>query len=58
MKVWQDLQKGKDACFITRIKTDKTIRKYLKPKALAACFDLKSYTRHAHMVWGRVLTAG
>src|SRR5580704_18818019 len=38
MAVWDRLQKGKDADFVTRIKADKTIRKYLEPKKLAACF--------------------
>jgi len=54
MRVWSDLQKGKPASFPARIKADKTIRKYLKPQALAACFDLKPYVRHARMIWNRV----
>jgi len=57
MKVWQELQKGRAASFPARIKADKTIRKYLKPKALAACFDLKPYTRHAKTIWKRVLAS-
>ena len=48
------LQKGEAASFEQRIKADKTIKKYLKPKALAECFDLKPYIRHAKMVWVRV----
>jgi adenylosuccinate lyase len=57
MGVWQDLQKGKPADFPQRIKSDKNIRKYVKPKTLAACFDLKPYIRHARMVWKRVLAS-
>ena len=57
MGVWQDLQKGKPADFPQRLKADKNIGKYIKPKTLAACFDLKPYIRHARMVWKRVLAA-
>jgi adenylosuccinate lyase len=53
IKVWGDLQKGKDTSFLARIKADKTIRKYLKPKALAACFDVKPYIRYARIIWER-----
>src|SRR5580698_4862323 len=55
MRVWADLQKGKPANFPARIKADKTIRKYLKPKVLAGCFDLKPYIRHAKMIWQRII---
>jgi len=55
MAVWQDLQKGKPAKFQERIKADKKIRKLLKPKDLAACFDTKFYIRHARSIWKRVL---
>jgi adenylosuccinate lyase len=57
MQVWDNLQKGKKADFPARIKADKTIRKYLKPKVLDECFDLNPYIRHAKMVWKRVLKA-
>ena len=55
MAVWKDLQKGKKASFPDRIKADKIIRKYLKPRTLAACFDTKFYVRHARTIWKRVL---
>lgn len=58
MEVWSDLQKGKAASFEQRIKADKKIKKYVKPKVLAECFDLKPYIRHAKMVWARVLKSG
>jgi adenylosuccinate lyase len=57
MSVWNDIQKGKEACFLDRLKADKVIRKYLGPKKLAACFDVKFYTRNAKLIWKRVLTA-
>jgi adenylosuccinate lyase len=57
MGVWNDLQKGKAADFPSRVKADKKIKKLLKPKDLAACFDLKPYTRHAKMIWKRVLAS-
>jgi adenylosuccinate lyase len=58
MKVWDDLQKGKPADFLQRLKADTTITKYLKPKQLAACFELKFYVRHAKDIWKRVKAAG
>lgn len=57
MKVWDDLQKGKAACFMEQLKADKALRKYLTPKVLADCFDLKFYTRHAKAIWKRVIAA-
>jgi adenylosuccinate lyase len=54
MDVWKDLQAGKQASFMDRIKADKQVRKLLNPKTLAACFDLKPYIRHAHTIWKRV----
>ncbi len=58
MAVWADLQKGKSASFVDRLKTDKTIREHVKPKDLAACFDVKFYIRHARTIWKRVLKEG
>lgn len=55
MAVWGDLQKGKPASFIDRLKADAVIKKHVKPKDLAACFDVKFYIRHAHIIWKRVL---
>jgi adenylosuccinate lyase len=55
MTVWSDLQKGKPACFQEQLKSDKIIKKHLKPKELAACFDTKFYIRHSKMIWKRVL---
>jgi adenylosuccinate lyase len=55
MKVWADAQKGKKADFYARLKSDPQIRKALGPKKLAACFDLKFYTRYARETWKRVL---
>ena len=57
MAVWGDLQKGKAASFMERLKADKTIAKSLKPKVLAACFDNAFYIRHAKMIWKRVLAS-
>jgi adenylosuccinate lyase len=54
MAVWKDIQAGKKASFEERIKTDKRVRKQLPIKTLAACFDLKSYIRHAGEIWKRV----
>jgi adenylosuccinate lyase len=54
MAVWGDLQKNKPASFPDRLKKDKTIAKYLKPKMLAECFDNKFYIRHAKDIWKRV----
>ena len=48
-------KKGKPASFVDRIKANPEIQKHVKPKILAACFDLKPYIRHAKMVWTRVL---
>ncbi|MFA6280446.1 MAG: adenylosuccinate lyase [Bdellovibrionales bacterium] len=58
MKVWDDIQSGKQASFEERIKADPTIQKKVDHKTLKACFDLKYYTRHARKVWKRVLAAG
>ncbi len=55
MAVWSNLQNGKLENFQDRLRSDKKIRKYLKPKELAACFDLKFYVRHARTIWKRVL---
>ncbi|MDX2029008.1 MAG: adenylosuccinate lyase [Alphaproteobacteria bacterium] len=55
MAVWNDLQKGKPANFMNRLKADKVVRKHLPLKQLAACFDLKFYIRHAKVIWKRVL---
>lgn len=55
MGAYQELQRGKPASFVERIKADRTIRKYVSPKDLAACFDTKPYIRHAKAIWKRVL---
>lgn len=55
MEVWQQLQKGKSADLKAKLAADKTIKKYLKPKELAACFELKDYIKHAKQIWQRVL---
>ena len=57
MSVWKELQVGKKASFTERLRSDKTIRKYLDPKDLAACFDNKFYIRHAKTIWKRVLAS-
>ncbi|MDD3289166.1 MAG: adenylosuccinate lyase, partial [Alphaproteobacteria bacterium] len=55
MEVWSDLQKGKPASLKEKLKADPEIRKYIAPKQLEACFDVKFYIRHAHEIWQRVL---
>ena len=58
MKVWDDLQKGKNGespSLPAQLRQDPTIRKYLSVKKLESCFDLGFYTRHARAVWKRVL---
>lgn len=55
MKVWADVQKGRDVSFLEQLKKDKAVTKRLKPKELAACFDLKFYVRHAKAIWKRVI---
>jgi adenylosuccinate lyase len=55
MDVWGDLQKGRNVTFYERLEADAFIRKHLTKKALEACFDLKFYTRHARVIWKRVL---
>ena len=55
MAVWADLQESKPASFVEQIKASKEVGKYLSAKDLAACFDLKFYTRHAKATWKRVL---
>ncbi|HEU0118828.1 MAG TPA: adenylosuccinate lyase [Alphaproteobacteria bacterium] len=57
MDVWHDLQKGKKVSFAEKLKADKTIQKRVKPKDLAACFDVKFYIRHARTIWKRVLAS-
>jgi adenylosuccinate lyase len=57
MEVWQDLQKGKQASFVERLKADPTIKKKVSAKDLNACFDVKFYIRHAKTIWKRVLAS-
>lgn len=57
MAVWADLQKGKPASLAARLKADPIVKKHVKPKDLAACFDVKFYVRHARTIWKRVLAA-
>ena len=57
MAVWHDLQAGKNAQFLDRLKTDKLIAKYIKPKDLEALFDPRFYIRHAKTIWKRVVAA-
>ena len=55
MEVWGNIQKGKSADFLEQLQSDAVIQEYLDAKKLAACFDLKFYTRHAKTIWKRVL---
>lgn len=55
MEVWEMLQKGKPADLRKKLATDKVVKKHLKPKELAECFELKTYIKHAKKVWQRVL---
>ena len=55
MEVWDLLQKGKPADLRKKLAADKTVKKHLKPAQLAACFELKTYIKHAQKVWQRVL---
>jgi len=53
MPVWHG--KGE---FLTLLKADKEIAKHLKPKALAALFDLGYHTKHVETIFRRVFGDG
>ncbi|MBI1273208.1 MAG: adenylosuccinate lyase [Alphaproteobacteria bacterium] len=57
MAVWDRLGAGKPASFREQVEKDAKIKKLVGAKALAACFDEKSYIRHAKMIWQRVQKA-
>ena len=49
MQVWQETSDFKDV-----LCRDRKVRKYLKPKEIDTCFDIKYYTRHRDYIFKRV----
>lgn len=49
MQVWQETSDFRDI-----LNRDRKVRKYLKPKEIDACFDIKYYTRHTDKVFKNV----
>ncbi len=57
MAVWDDIRKGKAACFKDKLAADAEIAKALAKKDIDACFDEKFYVRNAKEIWKRTKAA-
>ncbi len=49
MQVWQETSDFKEVLY-----RDRKVRKFLKPREIDACFDIKYYTRHRDLIYKRV----